>query len=71
MVIDLKVKLGNDCLNAGSTENNTKEQIQQKEGMIDIMKTSEFWKQHEHLKTDMVESNFSLWIGKPRIVKMR
>lgn len=54
-----------------STENNTKEQIQQKEGMIGTMKTSEFWKQHEHLKTDMVESNFSLWIGKPRIVKMR
>lgn len=71
MVIDLKVKLGNDCLNAGSTENNTKEQIQQKEGMIGIMKTSEFWKQQAHLKTDMVESNFSLWIGKPRIVKMR
>lgn len=52
MVIDLKVKLGNDCLNAGSTENNTKEQIQQKEDMIGFMKTSEFWEQHERTSKD-------------------
>lgn len=52
MVIDLKVKLGNDCLNAGSTENNTKEQIQRKEDMIGFMKASEFCEQHERTSKD-------------------
>lgn len=52
MVTDLKVKLGNDCLNAGTTEHSKKEQIRQKEDVIGVRKTSEFWKQHERTSKD-------------------